>query len=101
MRNTKSEPILNACKNNIGNGYGQYCILDDGSSRPHSKKFPNDKIKIKIRTPIPSNEDLQLIELKNISRFNRHYHYRMFIAGLYIITAIIMGLEYWFCFKLF
>jgi hypothetical protein len=99
MRNSTSEPTLKSTRNNIGNGYGQYCILDDESFNPPSKKFPTDKIKIKIGTPIASSEDLQMIETENNNKSKFHYRHKIFLAGLYLTTAVIIGLEYWFCFK--
>jgi hypothetical protein len=93
MRNSVSEPTLKSKMNIIGNGYGQYCVLDDVSFNPPSKKIVRDKIKIKIRTPVTSSENLHLMES------NPHNRHRLFIVGLYITTVVIIGLEYWFYFK--
>ena len=93
MRNSVSEPILKSVQNNFGNGYGQYCVLDYGPVKQSSNKISRDKIKIRIGTPVVSSENLRLMES---NPDNRH---RLFIAGLYVTTAVIIGLEYWFWFK--
>lgn len=99
MRNSKSEPILKSTKNNFGNGYGQYCILDYGPVKQSSKKIFRDKIKIRIGTPVVSNEDLRLTELENNDEYKSNSRHKLFIAGIYVTTLLIIGLEYWYFFK--
>ena len=95
MRKSVSEPILKSVQNNFGNGYGQYCILDYGPVKQSSKKISRDKIKIRIGTPAVSSKNLHLMDS---NPYNRQ---RLFLAGLYVTTAVIIGLEYWFCFTPF
>lgn len=96
MRNSVSEPILKSVQNNFGNGYGQYCVLDYGPVKQSSKKISRDKIKIRIGTPVASSENLHLIESENLQKHRPDNRHRLFLVGIYVTAAVIIGLEYWF-----
>jgi hypothetical protein len=102
MRASRSEPTIKVPKYNIGNGYGQYCVLDDSNINPNISSRIKEKIKIKIITPISSDSELSETEFTNLDKKNNEptTRIKIFVVGLYLTTAVIIAFEYWYCFKI-
>jgi hypothetical protein len=101
MRASRSEPTIKVSRYNIGNGYGQYCVLDEPSIKSSLSPRCSDKIKIKIVTPNSSDSELSETESLNIDKKNNEptARIKIFLAGVYLTTAVFIAFEYWYCFK--
>jgi hypothetical protein len=101
MRASRSEPTIKVSRYNIGNGYGQYCVLDDPPIKPKLSPRCSDKIKIKIVTPNSSDSELSETESPNIDKKNNEptTRIKVFLAGVYLTAAAVIAFEYWYCFK--
>jgi len=101
MKASRSEPIMKPSRYNIGNGYGQYCVLDDPHSKPKVSPKSIDKIKVNIVSPNSSDSELSDSEYpKNDKKYNdTTSRNKIFIAGVYLTTAAVIAFEYWYCFK--
>ena len=84
---------MKSLKFNIGNGYGQYCVLDDSLDNYMEihKSKPNIKLKISSNSSSDGeNSDSEKKEDKNART-------KLFITTLYVTTVVIIALEYWYC----
>jgi hypothetical protein len=101
MRASRSEPTIKGPRYNIGNGYGQYCVLDDPYINPTGSPRSSGKLKVNIVTPISSDNDLSDSETSTSEKKTRGETFRnkIFVAGVYLTTAIVLAFEYWYCFK--
>ena len=102
MRASRSEPTIKGPRFNIGNGYGQYCVLDDPYINPIVSPRSTGKIKLNIVTPNSSDSELSESECpkpnKNSSKTDT-FRNKIFVAGIYVTTAVFIAFEYWYCFK--
>jgi len=100
MRASRSEPTIKGPRYNIGNGYGQYCVLDDPRINPSISTKSSGKIKINIVTPNSSDSDLSDKDSTASENKNNKYKDRnkIFLAGVYLTTAAFIAFEYWYCF---
>lgn len=103
MRASRSEPTIKGPRYNIGNGYGQYCVLDDSHIQPVVSPRSSGKIKVNIVTPNSSDSEFSDPEtLKPDKKTNpkgETFRNRIFVAGVYVTTAVVIAFEYWYCFK--
>jgi hypothetical protein len=100
MRASRSEPTIKGPRYNIGNGYGQYCLLDDPQINRCLSTKSNGKIKINIVTPNSSESELSDEDSTTSENKNDKYKDRnkIFLAGVYLTTAAFILFEYWYCF---
>jgi len=98
MKGSRSEPIIKGARYNIGNGYGQYCVLDDPYIKPKISPRTSDKIRLNVISSEDELSDTELSKLdkKNIGETLRN---KIFVAGVYATTLVIIAFEYWYCFK--
>jgi hypothetical protein len=101
MRSSRSEPTIKNVRYNIGNGYGQYCVLDDHYINPNLSPRSSNKIKLNIVTPNSSDAELSGPESPTIEKNPKSETFRnkLFVAGVYITTAVVIAFEYWYCLK--
>jgi hypothetical protein len=93
MRISRSEPTINPVRHNIGNGYGQYCVLDDTHIVPTISIKSSHKIKINVVKP--NSSDIKL-DKKTTTENTKP---KIFIVIVYVTAALVIALEYWYCFK--
>jgi len=98
MRISRSEPNIKPVRYNIGNGYGQYCVLDDTQIVPTRS---SQKIKINVITPNSSDIDLSGSESSKPEKkqTTENAKPKIFIVIVYVTTALVIAFEYWYCFK--
>jgi hypothetical protein len=103
MRASKSEPTIKGPRFNIGNGYGQYCVLDDPYINPIVSPRSSGKIKLNIVTPNSSDSELSESECpkpnKKTNTKGETFRNKIFVVGVYLTTAAVIAFEYWYCFK--
>jgi hypothetical protein len=101
MRISRSEPTIKPVRHNIGNGYGQYCVLDDTPIVPTVPSKSSYKIKINIVTP--NSSDIELSESESSKsdkkQTTENTKPKIFIVIVYVTTALVIAFEYWYCFK--
>ena len=87
---------MKSLKFNIGNGYGQYCALDDSLDNYVEIHKSKPNIQLKISSNISSdgeNSDSEKKEDKN----EKNARTKLFITTLYVTTVVIIAFEYWYC----
>jgi hypothetical protein len=102
MRASRSEPTIKGPRYNIGNGYGQYCVLDDPQIQPVVSPRSCGKIKVNIVTPNSSDSEFSDPEPQKPDKNSYKtdtFRNRIFVAGVYVTTAVVIAFEYWYCFK--
>ena len=95
MRISRSEPTIKSVRHNIGNGYGQYCVLDDTQIAPTIPTKSSQKIKINVVTPNSSDIDLSASESSKPEKkqTTENCKYKIFIASVYVTPAVIIAFE--------
>jgi hypothetical protein len=98
MKGSRSEPIIKGTRYNIGNGYGQYCVLDEPNFKPKISPRNSDKIRLNVISSDNESSDTELSkpDKKNVGETFRN---KIFVAGVYVTTLVIIAFEYWYCFK--
>jgi hypothetical protein len=81
---------MNSLKINIGNGYGQYCLLDDSLDNYVEINKPKPKIQEKILLNTSSDD-------KKEDKNEKNARTKLFITSLYVTTVVIIAFEYWYC----